>query len=213
MKVTLSFDNGPTEGVTERVLDDLRARGIRSTFFVVGKRLQRRGERRIAERAAAEGHWLGNHTLTHTVCLGEDGGQSLAEREIGETQALLGELSHPDRFFRPNGKGRLGDHLLSTAAVECLCRGSFSCVLWTSVPRDWEADAEWVDRCLANVRSRDWSVVVLHDLPTGAMSELPRLLDRMQEEGAEMRQDFPADCVPILRGRVVAPLDSIVRAM
>lgn len=212
MKVTLTFDNGPTPGVTETVLDVLKARRIPATFFVIGNQIDKPGARAIVERASHDGHWIGNHTLTHGRPLGEEGGPAIVAREIGEAQDVLGPLAHPDRFFRPNGKGRFGNHLLSPAAVDYLCRGGFSCVLWTSVPRDWEADAAWVERCLSDVKSRDWSVVVVHDLATGAMRDLPRLLDRLEEEGADIVQGFPDDCVPIRRGQIVAPLDPVMRS-
>ena len=48
---------------TPRVLDVLGERGVKATFFVVGEQL--REHRELAERAAAEGHWIGNHTFTH----------------------------------------------------------------------------------------------------------------------------------------------------
>src|SRR5262249_25918756 len=63
LTVTLTFDNGPTHEVTPRVLDVLRDRGVRSTFFVVGEQLRAPGATAIARRAATEGHWIGNHTL------------------------------------------------------------------------------------------------------------------------------------------------------
>src|SRR5262249_41000836 len=66
-RVTLSFDNGPSHRVTPWVLDVLRERGVRSTFFVVGEQLRAPGAAEIARHAAAEGHWIGNHTLTHAV--------------------------------------------------------------------------------------------------------------------------------------------------
>ena len=213
MKVTLTFDNGPTKGVTESVLDVLRARQIPATFFVVGNSLAEPGAMAIAERAAGEGHWIGNHTLTHEAVFGEHRDRDTADREIGGTQNLLGSLVHPDRLFRPIGKGALGDHLLSPSAVKFLCEGGYSCVLWTSVPRDWEPDGLWVNRCLDDVATCDWSVVVLHDLPTGAMADLPRLIDRLEAAGAEFVQDFPDDCVPIRRGKIVAPLDAYMRTV
>ncbi len=211
MRVTLTFDNGPTPGVTNAVLDVLKARGIAASFFVVGNQLRRPGARALAERAAAEGHWIGNHTLTHKVVFGEDGDTATVAREIGETEDILGALAHPDRLFRPNGRGRFGNHLLSAEAVRYLCANRYSCVLWTSVPRDWEADAAWVDRCLDDVMRDDWSVVVVHDLPTGAMALLPRLLDRLEKSGAEFRQDYPPACVPIVRGEILRPLDDILK--
>ena len=65
MPVTLTFDNGPAPGTTESVLDVLAERGIAATFFVVGTMLEAPGARALAERAAAEGHWIGNHSMTH----------------------------------------------------------------------------------------------------------------------------------------------------
>ena len=69
--LTLTFDNGPEPGVTPRVLDILRERGIKATFFVIGEKLGDPERRGLAARAHDEGHWIGNHTFTHTVPLGQ----------------------------------------------------------------------------------------------------------------------------------------------
>jgi len=200
-RVTLSFDNGPTPEVTPCVLDVLRERGVRSTFFVVGQQLRAPGMAAIARRAVAEGHWIGNHTLTHTVPLGELDDPATVDREIAETQELIGDLSHPDRLFRPFGRGGIIDQrLLGYHALRRLGEGRFTCVLWNSVPRDWERPDGWVRTCLDDVATRPWSVVVIHDLPTGAMDHLPELLDGLDAIGAEVVQDFPDDCVPLRRG-------------
>ena len=90
-RVTLTFDNGPTPGVTEGVLQTLQEHGAPATFFVVGRELERDGVRALAERAVAEGHRVGNHTLTHTVLLGACDDPALPEREIGGAQRLLGD--------------------------------------------------------------------------------------------------------------------------
>jgi hypothetical protein len=78
------------------------------------------------------------------------------------------------------------------------------------VPRDWEDPDAWVDRALADVQANDWTVVVLHDLPTGAMGRLRIFIERVLDHGGRFRQDFPPQCVPIRSGEVVAPLDSYV---
>ena len=100
--VTLSFDNGPDPAATPRVLDVLAERGLKATFFVVGEQL--RAHRALAERAVAEGHWIGNHTLTHPRPLGEVA-EDAARCEIEATQDAIGALAHPDRLFRPSGEG------------------------------------------------------------------------------------------------------------
>ena len=62
MKVTLTFDNGPEPGVTDRVLEVLKSEGIAATFFVLGTKLADPARRALTVRAHAEGHWIGNHT-------------------------------------------------------------------------------------------------------------------------------------------------------
>ena len=68
--LTLSFDNGPDPETTPRVLDILAERGIKTTFFVIGEKLADPQRRQLAERAHKEGHWIGNHTYTHSVPAG-----------------------------------------------------------------------------------------------------------------------------------------------
>jgi peptidoglycan/xylan/chitin deacetylase (PgdA/CDA1 family) len=208
-KVTLTFDNGPEPGVTDGVLDMLARRGIRATFFVIGRKLQSDAGRRLAARARAEGHLLGNHTYTHTTPLGRlAAAESL--REIIETQALLGDLA-PERLFRPYGvEGRLGPHLLSAAARDYLVEQRFTCALWNAVPGDWRDPEGWADVALVMCRGRTWATVVLHDLPTGAMRLLPSFLDRLAETGAEFVQDFPLGCTPIIKGKCRPGLERYV---
>jgi peptidoglycan/xylan/chitin deacetylase (PgdA/CDA1 family) len=210
-KLTLSFDNGPEPEVTPAVLETLQRRGVKATFFVLGHKLHDPERRALAERARDEGHWIGNHTFSHATPLGERGEPDAPLLEIGRTQEALGGLAHADRFFRPNGGGgNLDRRLLSRRAVDYLLEGGYSCVLWNSIPRDWADPEGWVARALAQCEAQDWTLTVLHDLPTGAMRRLDDFLDRLEERGVELRQDFPPDCVPIRRGQVAAPLDAYV---
>jgi peptidoglycan/xylan/chitin deacetylase (PgdA/CDA1 family) len=208
--LTLSFDNGPEPEVTPGVLDVLAARDIRATFFVLGSKLATPAGRALAERAQAAGHWIGNHTWSHGQPLGHRPGPEVAEAEIGRTQAELGALSHPDKLFRPHGGGTVGPQLLSRAAADMLRAGGFTCVLWNAIPRDWAEPDAWVETALEQCASQPWSVMVLHDIPSGAMKHLPRFLDTAHSAGARFRQDFPAEVTPILRGRARADLLDIV---
>jgi len=210
-RLTLTFDNGPAPGTTERVLDELGARGMPACFFVVGAQLERRGARALAERAVAEGHRVGNHTMTHSVPLGErhDAGHALAE--IDACQSLLGPLADAERLFRPFGRGgAIGPHLLSPEAFAHLRERAYTLVLWNSLPRDWENPEGWVERALADVRANHWTVVVLHDLPTGAMAALPRFLDAVTEKGVTVTADVPDTCVPLRRGVVTGDVGGLV---
>ena len=210
--VTLSFDNGPTVGVTGHVLEVLRRHDIRTTFFVLGKNIATPALKLLARRAHDEGHWIGNHTYSHGAPLGTRSDERDAPyREIGETQALIGVLAHPQKFFRPNGGGGvLGHHLLSHDAAEYLERHRFTCVVWNAVPRDWENVTGWVDVALEQCRALPWALVVLHDLPTGAMAHLDTFIDRARDEGAQFRQEFPPDCLPMVAGVPAPSLESFI---
>jgi peptidoglycan/xylan/chitin deacetylase (PgdA/CDA1 family) len=212
-RLTLTFDNGPSRQVTPAVLDVLADRGLRATFFVVGEQLARPGGRELAKRAHAEGHWIGNHTMTHSVPFGDTIDAPYLVREIDWTQTMIGELAHADRLFRPFGRGGvLDEHLFSGEAIDHLRHGGYSVVLWNSVPRDWEDTTGWPERVMADLEREDWVVVVVHDLPTGAMDQLPRFLDHLAAEGVDVVQELPDSCVPIRRGQLIGAgaLDGLI---
>jgi peptidoglycan/xylan/chitin deacetylase (PgdA/CDA1 family) len=212
-RLTLTFDNGPTTETTPQVLDVLGERSMLATFFVVGQRLASPEALALAQRAHAEGHWVGNHSTSHDTPLGLCADPDHAEREIGGAQSRLADagLVHDDRLFRPfGGGGRLDRQLLSTAAVDYLMANRYTMVLWDSVPRDWEDPGGWAERARRDLEARDHTVVVLHDLPTGAMDRLGDFLDAVTEDGTEVVQDFPDHCVPLRCGEVRGPIHHLV---
>ncbi len=210
-RVTLTFDNGPDPAITPRVLDVLGERGLRAHFFVLGKYLQDPARRAPVVRAVAEGHLVGNHSFTHDVPLGEDPRPEAPRAEIEATERLLDPLVDGARRFRPfGGGGRLGPHLLSERAVATLVAGGYTCVLWSSVPRDWDDPDGWADRALADCAAQDHAVVVLHDLPGACLAQLPRFLDALQGRGAVFDLALPRACTPIVDGVVVGELAGLV---
>ncbi|TWB07525.1 polysaccharide deacetylase family protein [Bradyrhizobium stylosanthis] len=212
--LTLTFDNGPDPDVTPHVLDILAARGIKTTFFVIGEKLADPERRRLAARAHGEGHWIGNHTFTHSIPLGAQSGRDTAEREIGRTQDAIGDLAHQARWFRPfGGGGNLDQRLLKPSVVDYLAREKHSCVLWNSIPRDWDDPDGWTERALDQCGRQPWTLMVLHDLPTGAMAHLERFLDRADAAGARFRQDYPPACVPIRNGEIALPINDYVSSI
>ena len=186
---------------------------VRATFFVLGAKLADPARRRLAVRAHADGHWIGNHTMTHGTPLGLLADPGAARREILETEELIGGLAHPERLFRPfGGEGKLGSHLLNPEAVTVLRQEKMTCVLWNAIPRDWDDPAGWVDTAFGQCRAQPWTLLVLHDLPSQAMDHLPAFIARVRAQGGDFRQDFPAACVPIRRGEALLPLAPYVTA-
>jgi peptidoglycan/xylan/chitin deacetylase (PgdA/CDA1 family) len=208
-KITLTFDNGPDPQVTPAVLDCLARHSVKATFFVMGRKASTPEGSALVRRASGEGHWIGNHTFSHSTPLGRlDGAAAL--RDFEQAEQTLAWVQQPQKLFRPPGSGQLGKHLLNPAVVERLLAGGYTCVLWNSVPRDWLDPEGWLDRALADCQSRDWTLLVLHDIPTGAMAHLEEFIVRLERAGFEFTQEFPPDCVPILDGKVVLPLDGYV---
>ena len=203
--LTLSFDNGPTPEVTPHVLDVLCRHRVKSTFFVIGQKVAQ--HHALAERAHAEGHWIGNHTWSHSLPFGLMAADA-AISEFDRTQQAIGSLLHHHRFFRPYGQGgNLDNRLLSRAVLEHLARETATIVLWSALPRDWNDPDGWVERALAQIAAQPWSLMVLHDLPTGAMRHLDRFLGLVADRGGRVRQDFPPDCLPMIDGRLTQPLE------
>ena len=211
-RVTLTFDNGPVLGVTERILEILEQARILATFFVIGRNLDQPAVAGLMKQAHAAGHWIGNHTLSHTVALGDRPVDlDYAVGEIEGAQQRIGAFTHPEKLFRPYGKsGRLGPHLLSRAALNYLLAQNFRTVIWNNVPGDWRDPDGWVERCIALAWVEPWSVVVLHDIEGGCLARLPELLRRLQDLGVSFEQDFP-DAVTLTRsGRIVTLPESYI---
>lgn len=215
-RVTLTFDNGPTPGVTDAVLDLLAARGATATFFVVGTQLRRPEGLALARRAVAEGHRIGHHSADHALQLGaaEDPEAAVAAEIAAiedDIDALAGtSQTEGERLFRPYaGGGVLDERVFSAAAIRYLQRHRYTCVLWNSLPRDWEDPAGWVGRALTDAARTDWTVVVLHDTDTGAMARLPDYLDGLAAMRADIVAGFPDSCLPIKQGRILQALSHL----
>lgn len=201
MEICLSFDNGPEPEVTQGVLAVLARQRISALFFVIGEKLRDPKARALAVQARDAGHVIGNHTLTHGAPLGRRSAAQ-ALHEISATEALLADLAAPERYFRPNGGGgALGAHLLNTAAARHLMATQATMVLWNAVPGDFRDADGWPATAHAMLKAAQESVMlVLHDLPNGAMRHLDRFLGEVQDQGWHFRPDPPAVCVPLRRG-------------
>jgi peptidoglycan/xylan/chitin deacetylase (PgdA/CDA1 family) len=210
MKISLTFDNGPDLDVTPAVLDTLAEHGLKATFFLLGKNLASPERRKLAVRAFNEGHRLGNHSYSHTVPFGLLEKPSEAVNEILGTDALLGELRGSERLYRPYGRGSVGKHLLNRAAWEVLIANEFTCVLWNCIPPEQKRPDSWMEPAIQTCAAQPWSVIVLHDLPTGAMRQLDVFLTMLVDRGAEFSQDFPEDCTPLRRGVPTGPYEHLI---
>ena len=64
-KILLTFDDGPTEGATLKILNNLREKKIKAIFFCVGDNIKKHPE--LAEKILEDGHTIANHTMNHKL--------------------------------------------------------------------------------------------------------------------------------------------------
>ena len=97
-RVALTFDDGPDGRWTPMILDTLRSRGAKATFFVVGQNVDT--DQRLLERMYDEGHEIGNHTYRHPNLALASGARAVLEIDM-TTQLVSSVLNRRMAFFRP----------------------------------------------------------------------------------------------------------------
>ena len=198
--VTLTFDNGPTAGVTEPVLDVLASHAVPATFFAIGHKLATAEGRELARRILTGGHRLGGHTWSHSIQFGGAADATVSE-ELTRTRTMVDDVGGDGLLFRPYGAGGvIDDRLMSSYGANELCTDGYTCVLWNVLPGDWRDADGWVDRALTEVARHRWSVVVLHDVVGAALPRLDEFLTSMRCHEPSWSLDVPDECTPIRDG-------------
>ncbi len=209
-KITLSFDNGPEPDVTPLVLETLARHSLKASFFVMGRKVATAEGRAFAMRASAEGHWIGNHTYSHTRPLGELD-RDTALREFEQTEEALAWLDQKPRLFRAlrarrqartafisSRSGReVGGRKLHDRPLELCSRrlarpGRLGDDRLTAMPVE-RLEPAWYS---------------IDHQPSGAMKHLDRFLTALRESNATIVQEYPDDCIPIREGRIVGPIQA-----
>jgi peptidoglycan/xylan/chitin deacetylase (PgdA/CDA1 family) len=207
--VTLTFDNGPTPGITEPVLDILAEHSVPATFFAVGRKLATASGRRLGQQVVGEGHKLGGHTWSHSVQFGV-ADNAVIETELSRTRAVVDDVGGDGLLFRPYGAGGLIDErLMSPFGAATLGELGYTCVLWNVLPGDWHDASGWVDNALDNIDKHAWSVVVLHDVIDAALPRLDEFLVAVASRNATWSQEFPDECTPIRNGSATASFGAL----
>jgi len=218
-RLTLTFDNGPDPTWTPHVLDVLARHDIKATFFVIGRKLVLQPETRaILERARDEGHWIGTHSYNHVYSLGDIDRPDAFDLEVEASFAAVGDLAHPDRLFRPFcNAGIVNDRVFKRIDVERLTAGGYTCIFFNSLPHDWDDGEGWVGRGLADIETREWSTIVLHDIPgypdgvdARPMARLDDFVTAALAAGHEFVQEFSPDTVLIRRGEPLRDIDFLM---
>ena len=173
--VVLTFDDGPSPKTTPRLLDYLAEQQIKAVFFVIGDLVSRVPGRELVTRAQADGHVVGNHTFTHPNLRKLDAAK--VRDEIRRTHDLVCECVGACTLFRPPyGAG-------GSVVNEVLSELGYTQVMWNVDTLDWKykQQAKWVDHGMQQIKSREDSIVLMHDIHATTVDNVPKLVARIRK--------------------------------
>lgn len=192
-KVALTFDDGPSPDWTPGILDILKEKGAKATFFIIGEN----GESNpgLLKRIVAEGHEIGNHTFTHPNLA--ETPQRVTQIELNATQRLVEALTGRSiRLFRPpyfgDAEPTTSDEI---AAVKEAGDLGYITVGLRIDPDDWQQPAagEIVSRVMEQIADTNpetrGQIILLHDAGgdrSQTVKALPTLIDQLRAKGLQI---------------------------
>jgi len=173
--LAMTFDDGPHPKHTPRLLDMLKDRNIKATFYVIGRSVDTHPQ--IARRIVAEGHEIGNHTYTHRKLTVLSDAQ--VKQEMDKTRASIGRATGVKaRTMRPPYGALL------QRQREMLHREyGFPTILWSVDPLDWQKPGISVVRQRIVDGARPGGVILAHDLHGSTVDAMPSTLDALLAKG------------------------------
>lgn len=182
--IALTFDDGPYGTPTNQILDILKEKNVKATFFVVGKNVEKYPE--IAIRELVEGHVVGNHSYDHAH-MGEYSADQLDTNLQKSEKVIVQTIGVAPALFRaPYG-------MTSPTMITDLSEEKFTYVGWNEDPDDWDFTDQPSDKVLKDVlqHARPDGVIILHDgrdvqvnYPrSNTISALPYIIDHLRNRG------------------------------
>lgn len=170
-KIALTFDDGPHPVYTEMLLDGLAERGIKATFFLIGRNIE--GQEDLVRRMYEEGHLIGSHTYSHVQLTTLE--VSDACEEIRRTNEVIEEITgKPPVYIRPP---------FGSWSEKLTCAVDMTVVLWSVDPRDWQSQNK--DAVVRHIvkNTEEGDVILLHDVYKSSVEAALEVVDRLMAEG------------------------------
>ena len=173
--IAMTFDDGPHPANTPRLLDILRARNIKATFYVVGRNVDLYPQ--IVRRTVAEGHEIGNHSYTHRLL------SKLSDAEIRSDltrcrDAVGRAAGVQPRTLRPPYGG-----LLQRQREWVHSEFGYPTIMWSVDPLDWKRPGPSVVCSRILSKTTAGSIVLAHDLHGSTVDAMPATLDGLLQRG------------------------------
>ena len=169
--VALTFDDGPHEGSTERLLEGLKEREVKATFFLIGQSIE--GKEELVKQMAQDGHLIGSHTFHHVQLTGLSLEEACGEITM-TNEAISGVTGQTVEYIRP-------PYGSWNSKLECAV--NMHEVGWTVDPRDWDVKNTdvIVKRVLNDVK--DGSIILLHDVYDTSVEAAFQIIDELKAQG------------------------------
>lgn len=173
--VALTFDDGPNASSTPILLDGLKERKVRATFFLIGENVEKGENEKIVKRMYEEGHLIGNHTYTHCNLSKLETGE--AKKELEQTDTVIEKITGKQPAFARAPYGEL--------PVDSEQDLSRMYIGWTVDPLDWmtEDAGAVVKTVVEEINPGD--VILLHDCYPSSVQAAIRIVDLLQGKGYE----------------------------
>jgi peptidoglycan-N-acetylglucosamine deacetylase len=173
--LAMTFDDGPSAEYTPRLLDLLKARHIKATFFLVGKNVEAHPD--LVRRIIAEGHEVGNHTWDHPQLSKLSDTQ--ATDEIEKTQNVIRAACGvtPVLLRPPYGALNKPEHIWIPQQLK------LNVIYWSADTEDWKKPgaATITQRVLAG--ARPGAIILQHDIHGQTIDAMPAALDGLIGKG------------------------------
>ena len=172
-KIAITFDDGPHPYYTEQLLDGLKDRNVKATFFVTGEHAELHPD--IIERMSEEGHLIGNHTYSHIQL--SSGNREEFKNQIIKTNEIINEITGKEVLYIRPPYGTW-DKKFETEL-------NMFPVLWTVDPLDWSSSnaTRITDKVVSKADEND--IILMHDYYESTVTAALSIIDELQKEGYE----------------------------
>lgn len=170
-KICLTFDDGPHPYYTEQLLDGLKKRGVKATFFVTGEHAVMHPD--VIKRMSEEGHTIGNHTYSHMQL--KSSNREAFKEELVKTNEVLEEITGDEVVYVRPPYGTWDKTLEQEL--------NMIPVLWNVDPLDWCSDDAVCVAGKVIAKAQENDIILLHDYYESSVTAALEIVDELLEDG------------------------------
>ena len=169
--VALTFDDGPNPSTTPQLLNILKQKNVKATFFMLGNSVNANPQ--IAKRVANEGHQIGSHSYSHPQLTGLGASQIQSQMRSTDKAIYFATGKLPTTFRPPYGAiNRNVSNTVSKPAI-----------MWSIDTRDWESRNPTAINNVVNRNIHNGAIILLHDIHQPSVNSVSTMIDNLKRQG------------------------------